>query len=145
GTQSDIRSPERMMSQGKAACLAWKGSPLFKTVFDFAIMSMLLWELKPGTVFEIGSGTGASARWMADTLAGFGLNSQVYSTDIKRIDEDYPGVQFLTGDSRSPASLFAPDLLRSATRPYLVIEDAHANVQDVLLYIDEFLIKGYYL
>ena len=42
------------MSQGTAACLTWKGAPLFKSVFDFAILPMLLWELKPATVFEIG-------------------------------------------------------------------------------------------
>lgn len=145
GRQSDIRSPERAMSQGRAACLTWKGDPLFKTVFDFAVLPMLLWELKPGTVFEIGSGTGASARWIADTLRSFRLESQVYSTDIRPVSEPYTGVHFLAGDTRSPTTLFDADLLRSAPRPYLVIEDAHVNVHDVLLYIDDFLIKGDYL
>jgi cephalosporin hydroxylase len=144
GGQSGIRSPERMMSQGTAACLTWKGSPLFKTVFDFAILPMLLWELRPASVFEIGSGTGASARWIADIIGSFGFNSQVYSTDIKPVSEPYAGVHFLTGDSRSPETLFGADLLRSAPRPYLVIEDAHINVHDVFVYIDEFLIKGDY-
>ncbi len=145
GRQSDIRSPERSMSQGTATCLTWKGSPLFKSVFDFAILPMLLWELKPASVFEIGSGTGASARWIADIIDSFGLNSQIYSTDIKPVSEPYAGVHFLTGDSRSPATLFGAELLRSAPRPYLVIEDAHVNVHDVFLYIDDFLIKGDYL
>jgi cephalosporin hydroxylase len=144
GKQSDIRSPERAMSQGTAACLSWKGSPLFKSVFDFAILPMLLWELKPASIFEIGSGTGASARWIADIIGSFGLNSQVYSTDIKPVREPYAGVHFLTGDSRSPTTLFGADLLRTAPRPYLVIEDAHVNVHDVFLYIDDFLIKGDY-
>jgi cephalosporin hydroxylase len=60
-----------LMSQGTTACLEWKGKPLFKTVFDYAMLPMLLWELKPATVFEIGSGAGASAIWMADTMKGF--------------------------------------------------------------------------
>lgn len=145
GGQSDIRSPERMMSQGTATCLTWKGSPLFKSVFDFAILPMLLWELKPASIFEIGSGTGASARWIADTIASLGLSSRVYSADIKPIREPYAGVNFLNGDCRSPETLFGRDLLSTAPRPYLVIEDAHANVHNVLLYFDDFLIRGDYL
>ena len=143
--QSDIRSTERMMSQGKAGCLTWKGQPLFKTVFDFAILPMLLWELRPGTVFEIGSGTGTSARWIADLLEVCGLSAQVYSVDIEPIADAYPGVQFLGGDCKSPGSLFPVELLRTAPRPYLVIEDASVNVENVLRYIDGFLNKGDYL
>ena len=143
--QSDIRSPERSMSQGTAACLTWRGSPLFKSVFDFAILPMLLWELRPASVFEIGSGTGASARWIADMIRSFGLTSQVYSTDIRPVSEHYPGVRYLAGDSRSPTTLFQADLLRSAPHPYLIIEDAHVNAHGVFLYIDDFLIEGDYL
>jgi len=145
GGQSDIRSPERMMSQGTAACLTWKGLPLFKSVFDFAIMPMLLWELRPGTVFEIGSGNGASARWIVDLIRSFGFKAQVYSTDIAAITESYEGVHFLAGDCRSPSTLFGADFLRSAPRPYLVIEDAHVNVREVCTYIDQFLLGGDYL
>ena len=143
--QSGIRSPERSMSQGTLECLSWKGSPLFKSVFDFAILPMLLWEIKPGTVFEIGSGTGASARWIADLLRTFGLDSQVYSADIHPAGAPHPGVHFLAGDTREPATLFGADLLRSAPHPFLVIEDAHANARNVFLYLDDFLVKGDYL
>jgi cephalosporin hydroxylase len=145
GPESDIRSPERMMSQGKSECLTWKGSMLFKTVFDFAIFPMLLWELRPGTIFEIGSGTGASAKWMADLVQLFGLTAEVHSTDKDRVEEEYPGVHFLSGNCCSPQSLFPLELLRDAPRPYLVVEDAHINVAEVLCYIDPFLTKGDYL
>jgi len=145
GQESDIRSPERMMSQGKSECLTWKGSMLFKTVFDFAILPMLLSELRPATILEIGSGTGASAKWMADLVQLLGLSAEVYSTDKDRIEEQYAGVHFLSGDCCSPKSLFPVELLRDAPRPYLVLEDAHINVAEVLCYIDRFLIKGDYL
>jgi cephalosporin hydroxylase len=143
--RSDIRSPERMMSQGKAECLNWKGMPLFKSVFDFAILPMLVWELKPASVFEIGSGTGASACWMADVLAACGLDSWVYSADLNPIGASHPRVRFVAGDCMSPESLFGAELLRSAPHPYLVVEDAHKNVRDVLLYLDGFLMQGDYL
>ena len=143
--RSDIRSPERMMSQGKAECLSWKGMPLFKSVFDFAIMPMLIWELKPATVFEIGSGTGASACWMADVLAACGLDAWVHSADVNPIEKSHPRVRFAAGDCMSPETLFGAELLRSAPHPYLVVEDAHKNVRDVLLYLDGFLMTGDYL
>jgi cephalosporin hydroxylase len=134
-----------LMSQGTGTCLTWKGSPLFKTVFDFAIVPMLLWELKPASVFEIGSGTGASARWMADVLKDLGIAGEVHSVDIKPVGESYPGVHFRAGDCKSPATLFDADLLRASPRPRLVIEDAHINVHDVLVHFDDFLNKGDYL
>jgi cephalosporin hydroxylase len=133
------------MSQGTTGCLQWKGKPLFKTVFDYAILPMLLWELKPATVFEIGSGAGASAIWMADTVKGFGGEAKIYSVDINAVTDEYESVQFVVGDCNSPASLFELALLRSAPRPWLVLEDAHVNVHDVLAHMDGFLAQGDYL
>jgi cephalosporin hydroxylase len=141
----DIGNLEMLMSQGTTACLEWKGKPLFKTVFDFALLPMLLWELKPATVFEIGSGAGASAIWMADTLKAFGKSATIYSVDTNAVDEEYEAVHFLVGDCKSPVSLFELDLLRSAPRPWLVLEDAHVNVHDVLVHMDGFLAQGDYL
>jgi len=143
--QSDIRSPERMMSQGKMECLTWKGKPLFKTAYDFAILPMLIWELKPATVFELGSGTGASACWMADVLEGFKLDTWVHSADLNPVDMRHPKVRFVAGDCMSPETLFGAELLSSAPHPFLIVEDAHKNVREVLLYLDRFLTKGDYL
>ena len=38
---------DMVMSQGAFDCLQWKGLPLFKTVYDFAIYPMLLSTLRP--------------------------------------------------------------------------------------------------
>jgi len=143
--ESDIGELELLMSQGTASCLSWKGKPLFKTAFDFAILPMLIWELKPGTIFEIGSGNGASACWMADVVSSFGRECRVHSVDIKPVTGTHPGVEFRPGDCTSPETLFDEELLRAAPRPYLVLEDAHVNVHDVLVYTDAFLRKGDYL
>jgi hypothetical protein len=58
-------------SQGIGRCFEWRGLPLFKSVYDFALFPMLLWNVKPGTIFEFGSGAGGSALWLADTLRAF--------------------------------------------------------------------------
>jgi cephalosporin hydroxylase len=141
---TEIGPLETLMSQGAKDCLAWKGKPLFKTVFDFALLPMLLWDLKPATIFEIGSGTGASAEWLADTAREQGLSVQVYSADITPPALSYPKVQFFAGDCNDPATLFPAALLAAAAKPWLIIEDAHVNVHSVLAHFDRLLAPGDY-
>ncbi len=145
GPSSEIAGRALIMSQGTTACLTWQGRPLFKTAYDFALLPMLLSELRPRTVLEIGSGTGASARWLADMMRASDLDGIVHSVDIKPVAESHPGVQFRAGDCASPETLFDLDLLRQAPHPWLVIEDAHVNVHDVLVRMSAFLLPGDYL
>ena len=141
---SAIGSMEMIMSSGVTEPMAWKGQPLFKTVFDFAMMPILLWEEKPATIFEIGSGVGASARWMADIVREFGLSAQIHSADHTPVQDPYPGVRFHRGDCTDPRTLFDNELLATAPRPWLVLEDAHVNVGGVLEYFHQHLAVGDY-
>jgi cephalosporin hydroxylase len=133
------------MSQGVKGCLSWKGAPLFKTAHDFALMPMMLWELKPATIFEIGSGCGASARWYADLMKEFGCAGRVHSVDVKPVNESYDGVEFLRGDCQNPSTLFDARLLATAPKPWLIVEDAHVNVSAVLSFLHPHLAPGDYL
>ena len=40
-------------SQGVKDVMRWKGLPLYKSVYDFALISMILWKLQPKTIFEM--------------------------------------------------------------------------------------------
>ena len=71
-----------LTAQGAPSLMHWRGVPLMKTVFDYALYPMLLAELKPRTIFEIGSGLGASAVWFADHLKMLGIGGHVHSIDI---------------------------------------------------------------
>ncbi len=142
---TEIGYLQMMMSTGVPGCLMWKGQPLFKTVFDFALMPMLLSELKPSTIFEIGSGAGASAQWLADTAREQGIAVKIYSTDLTPPAHSCPGVQFLPGDCNDPVGLFPTALLEAAERPVLVLEDAHVNVLGVLTHFHKYLSPGDYL
>ena len=64
--------------------MRWRGMPLMKNVFDFAMYPALIAELRPRTVFEIGSGLGASAAWFADNMTFSGVDGRVYSVDIRK-------------------------------------------------------------
>ena len=131
--------------QGAPSLMRWRGMPLMKNVFDFAIYPMLLAELRPRSIFEIGSGAGASAIWFADTLTTLGLPGRVHSVDLIKAESAHPSVTFHQGDCSDPERLFDPDLLATAPHPWLVVEDAHHNVEAVLAQFHKFIVTGDYL
>lgn len=131
--------------QGAPSLMRWRGQPLMKNVFDFAMYPALIGELRPRTIFEVGSGSGASAAWLADHMAFSGAQGLVHSVDRLKPQLEHPRVTFYQGDCHSPETLFDPDLLASEPHPWLVIEDAHQNVAAVLERFHEFLEPGDYL
>jgi cephalosporin hydroxylase len=133
------------MAQGAGPSMHWKGQPLFKTVFDFSLYSMMIWDVKPRSLIEIGSGTGASAVWMADLAHGFGLDAHVYSMDIDKPDLDYAGVTFIEGDSNNIAATFSADMLDGLPHPWILIEDAHVNVLEVAEHFSSRMVAGDYV
>src|SRR5579863_9702610 len=128
--------------QGAPSLMRWRGTPLMKNVFDFAMYPMLIAELEPFSIFEVGAGLGASAAWFADNLAALGIPGSVHSVDLVKANIEHPRVTFLQGDCSEPERLFDPELLRSAPHPWLVVEDAHHNVAAVLEQFHKFLVPG---
>jgi len=131
--------------QGAPSLMRWRGTPLMKNVFDFAMYPVLLAELRPRTVFEVGSGLGASAVWFADHLVFCGIEGRVHSVDIVKAAMEHPRVSFRQADCSEPERLFDPDLLDREPHPWLVVEDAHHNVAAVLEQFHAFLLPGDYL
>lgn len=102
----------------------YRGIRCIKNPFDLAIYLKVLWEMKPRTIFEIGSASGGSAKFFADQTAVLGLDTMVYSFDIKAVkglDEDR--LRFFEADIHNLEKSAIPDLLRHAERPILVIDD----------------------
>ncbi|MDJ0945464.1 MAG: CmcI family methyltransferase [Kiloniellales bacterium] len=143
--RSEIDPHDMSLSQGAWDSLRWRGLPLFKTVYDFAIYPMLIWELQPKTIIELGSGSGASALWMADLLQAFGFAGKVVSVDIKRPEVTHPRVRFLRGDCERIAEVLPVMELIGLGHPWLVVEDAHVNVLGVLRHLHPQLRHGDYL
>jgi cephalosporin hydroxylase len=142
---SDIDQAALAMSQGTTDCLQWRDLPLFKTAFDMSIYPMLIWEQKPRTIVEIGSGSGASALWLADLLAAFGIDGHVHSLDLQPPGIAHPRVTFMAGDCWQIEAAFPADRVAGWPRPWLVIEDAHVNVGGVLDHFHSLLQPDDYL
>ena len=139
---SHIHMDSFLMSQGVKDCMTWRNSRLGKSIYDFALIPMIIWENKPATILEIGSGEGASAIWMADICKSYNLFTHVYSMDIDPPDVFYNGVTFIQGNSKEIHSIFDVETL---PHPWLIIEDAHVNVNGVMEYFSKHMYEGVYM
>jgi len=150
GTDLDfLRKSERDknfgLSQGRFDCVMWKDTILFKSAFDLAIYQMMIWELKPKTIIEIGSGAGGSAIWMSDLLTAYNMDCKIISVDLVPPAIQYKNVTFLKGDCYEIDTALDAQMLDQSPHPWLVIEDAHVNVEGILNYLHQFLKQGDYL
>ena len=117
----------------------WKGIPMDKSPFEIALYPMLIYELQPRTIIELGAKTGGSAVWLADQLKSFGIDGKVYSIDIDLSFLDKKAkaisdVHFLEGDCNKIEKVLPPTLLDNCEHPWLIVEDVHVNLLDLLDY-----------
>lgn len=115
----------------------WKGIPFLKGCTEVALYSMLLYELQPQTIIELGALSGGSAIWIADQLEQFQVKSSIYGIDIdlSLLDEKAKTdsrVHFLEGDCNNISEILPPERLVTFPHPWLIIEDAHVNTITVI-------------
>jgi len=118
---------------------SWGEILLNKCPLEIALYPMLLHELRPKTIIELGAFNGGSAVWLADTLDIFKIECAIYSLDIDlsllhekaKVDKR---IHFIQGDCNDLSLSLSPELLATHTHPWLVIEDAHVNLTGVLEY-----------
>ena len=117
---------ENMLSiQNASMNYSYRGVPMLKNPFDFAVYPLLVWNLKPRTIIEIGSKDGGSALWFGDMLNNFGIDGHIYSIDIVEVTSvQHPRVTYMEGNGRALQEILTPDFIDSLPRPLLVIEDA---------------------
>lgn len=129
----------------------WKGVLLEKDPMQIAAYPMLLRELQPKTVIELGALKGGSAMWLADHLEIFAVEGTVYSVDnnLSQLDEKVKGdsrINFIEGDCREISTVLPKELLSNLPHPWLVIEDVHDNLTGILEHFHELgLQSGDYL
>jgi len=134
-----------LFSQGLKETVTWKGNTMYKSAHDLIIYQMLLWELKPKTIIEIGSGNGSSADYFSSLNSIYNNECEIFSFDINNENIKKNQINFLKTD------LMNIDLLNNylhifnnLKRPVLVVEDAHVNLQSVIPFFSKILISGDY-
>jgi cephalosporin hydroxylase len=128
---------------------SYRGIPIIKNPFDYALYPLLLWNLKPRTIIEIGSKAGGSAVWLGDLLNNFGIDGHIQSIDIVRVTQlSHPRVTFLEGDGRDLGETLTAKKLAALPRPWLIIEDAdhsYETSKHVLEFFHPHLNAGEYI
>lgn len=102
----------------------YRGIECLRSPIDMAIQGRAIWDLKPGTIIEIGSHKGASALWMADMIDNYGYDTGLYSIDITTPDLSDDRITFVQGDVHDLGPAFDAHNLRNAPRPWFVLEDS---------------------
>jgi cephalosporin hydroxylase len=106
----------------------YRGVSCLKCPVDIAIYMRLIWDLRPRTIYEIGSMAGGSALLLRDLARSFELDCDIVSIDLRPPALTLDGVRFLQGDVLDLSSVFEQNHLFERARPWLVIEDsAHTS------------------
>ncbi len=143
GTELGFR--HMLYSQGAGTVFRWRGLPCFKSVYDLAIYAMLVDELRPATIIELGSGSGASALFFADLCSAGGLTPQIISVDVVAAEVSDPRISFVQSD----CAAWLAGAVQSKSgfrRPVLMIEDFHGDLAgffgaiDAILEADDYLV-----
>ena len=139
------------ISLGKYVTL-YRDSVILKKPQELSVYQQFFYHMRPSTVIELGTFSGASAAWFADTATVLGLNCHLYSLDIDHtlIDEAImktkpENVTFILGDSYRIGEAFPLSMLQTLPHPWLVIEDVHHNCINVLNYMNSFMKAGDYI
>jgi cephalosporin hydroxylase len=142
GTELGFR--QMLYSQGAGTAFRWRDIPCFKTSYDIAIYAMLIDELHPRTIIELGSGAGGSALLFADLCTSAGLTTQVIAIDKSVGTIVDSRIAFI----RSDCSDWLEATAKSQTnfrRPCLIVEDFHGDLVGFFKHIDLILDVGDYL
>ncbi len=142
---SELGHAQLLYSQGAGPAFRWRGIPCFKTVYDLAIYAMLIDELRPATIIELGSGAGGSALLFADLCTSLGLNTQIISVDKEAVQEFAdPRMTFIQSDCAGWLEANARSNIELA-RPCLLVEDFHGELSGFFEHMDSILKAGDYL
>jgi cephalosporin hydroxylase len=142
---SELGRAQLLYSQGAGPAFRWRGIPCFKTVYDLAIYAMLIDELRPATIIELGSGAGGSALLFADLCTSLGLSPQIMSVDKEAVQEFSDArITFIQSDCAAWLEAAARSNIE-LPRPCLLVEDFHGELAGFFEHIDSILKAGDYL
>lgn len=119
----------------------WRDIPTYKNVYDLAIYTSLLCDLKPKTLIELGTGYGGSSIWYYDVLKAHGLNTKIITFDIEKPVKYFPEIQY---EELDVSNIDKYDF-SSCEHPWLISEDCHFHLPHLLKTFDSLITNEDYL
>ncbi|TDG35307.1 hypothetical protein EZJ43_14525 [Pedobacter changchengzhani] len=116
--------------------LAYKNVPMIKCPFDYVIYQMLVFQIKPDLIIEIGTNKGGSSMYLADLLELSG-NGELHTIDIVDLRDEaaksHPRIKFFgSGFQNYDINLI------SSFSTVLIIEDGSHTYEDVKATLNKF-------
>jgi len=139
----------RVLDFPRYPSISYKGLLHVKPPEDLVLYSNLLWELQPKTIIEFGPLQGGSSLWFADQLQlvrgdGEGeVHSFEYFIDCIHPDAAHPRLTFHRADLRDLGTLDRA-LFARLPHPWLVVDDAHENLEQLIPMLASFMKPGDY-
>jgi len=126
---------------------SYKGLIQMKPAIDLVLYGNLIWELQPQTIIEFGSLQGGSGVWFADQLQVLCGRGEVHSFELcfKCISPRacHPFLHFHEADLRDLGTLDT-SLFERLPHPWLVVDDAHENLANLIPFVAGYLSRGDY-
>ena len=132
--------------------VVYRGCTIIKNAEELQAYHQLFWYVQPRTIIEVGVAGGGSSVWFADQFKLLDIPGHVYSMDInlslieenvKKLSPD--NITFLQGDCNEIEKTFTPEMLSKLPHPWVLVEDAHVNMDGVFRYFHQFMKEGDYL
>jgi len=97
--------------------MQWRGAVFLKYPLDYCIYQLMLQEIKPATIIEIGTFNGGGALWLADTAKAHGINTHVYTMDndlsyLQTIVHERDDITVIKGDCYEIERTLTDDMLK---------------------------------
>jgi cephalosporin hydroxylase len=108
---------------------AWRGQPCQQFPSDLLRYAELIFELRPAWVLELGTGSGGTALFLADTLEAAG-GGTVITVDTGAGPPSHRRLVFITGDAGDPvitARITAACGTVTGERGIVLIDDDHSS------------------
>lgn len=148
--RSTIQVREYETIKNGISSYTYRGIGCHKYPFDMALYTLLIQNVKPRTIIELGSYHGGGALWFSDVLRTFVPDGHVYTVDINKPEIPFPtpNVTYIEGDSSNLATVFSSAFLGNLPRPLFVIDDAshlYSHVLSSLRFFDPWIRPGEYI
>jgi len=118
--------------------MTYRGVPYLKCPFDYVIYQLILNEIKPDLIIEIGTNEGGGALYMADILNMIG-NGEIHTIDLvekhhQPLVNNHPRIKRFYGGFQN----YNTDGLKEKFQRILVIDDGSHGYGDVKLSLNKF-------
>jgi cephalosporin hydroxylase len=118
--------------------VTYRGIKMIKNPFDYILYQMIIDEVKPDLIIEVGTNHGGTSLYLLDLMEKYNENCEIHTMDVRTYEMDI----LVTSNKKIKRFLggfenYDVDLAKTFNK-ILVIDDGSHNYSDVKLSIEKF-------